>query len=58
MDLRGSEYIDFKKEFWYWFDNLPRERKESFWNYPYDASETNFFFTVWEKKNENQIYKR
>jgi hypothetical protein len=53
MNKSDPEYVDFKLQFWNWFDNLPRQKKEVFWRYKEDIAETNFYFTVWSKKNSN-----
>jgi len=50
MDRKSPEYTEFKKEFWKWFDSLPFEKKKVFWRYKDDMSETNFYFTVYSKK--------
>lgn len=49
MDRKHSDYPSFKKEFWEWFDALPRKKKEVFWRYTHDMAETNFYFTVYSK---------
>jgi len=49
MSPKHPDYPKFKKEFWLWFDSLPKVKKKMFWNYKEDLAETNFFFTVWEK---------
>lgn len=50
MDRKNPEYLDFKKEFWEWFDKLPQSKKRMFWHYKEDMAETNFYFTVYTKK--------
>jgi hypothetical protein len=50
MDRKHPDYLKFKEEFWNWFDDLPRIRKEMFWQYKDDMAETNFYFSVWSKK--------
>lgn len=50
MTPKDPEYPKFKEEFWEWFDNLPPSKKEKFWKYKEDMAETNFFFTIYEKK--------
>jgi hypothetical protein len=53
MNKADPKYVEFKIQFWNWFDNLPRQKKEVFWRYKEDIAETNFYFTVWSKKNSN-----
>jgi hypothetical protein len=50
MDRKHPEYPDFKEQFWEWFDSLPQKKKEMFWRYKDDMAETNFYFTVYSKK--------
>jgi hypothetical protein len=50
MDRKHPDYEVFKKEFWQWFDALPRNKKEMFWRYKEDMAEMNFYFTVYSKK--------
>jgi hypothetical protein len=50
MDRKHPEYLEFKQQFWSWFDSLPKNKKEMFWQYKDDMSETNFYFTVYSKK--------
>lgn len=50
MDMTPEEYAKFKKEFWIWFDNLSHFKRKTFWYYPYDMAETNFFFTNYAKR--------
>jgi len=51
MDRKDPEYKLFKEEFWLWFDDLPIIKKEMFWRYKDDMAETNFYFSVYSKKN-------
>lgn len=53
MDMSPAHpnYQEFKKEFWEWFDQLPEAKKKAFWGYRDDMAETNFYFTVYSKKN-------
>jgi hypothetical protein len=56
MNKSDPNYKQFKAEFWEWFDSLPLSKKKAFWNYRDDAAEMNFYFTVWEKRDDkNQI---
>ncbi len=59
MDRLHPEYANFKEEFWHWFDSLPQKKKEMFWRYRDDMAETNFYFTIYSKKQltnkENDI---
>jgi len=50
MNRKSPEYPQFKKEFWKWFDSLPFEKKKVFWRYKDDMAETNFYFTIYSKK--------
>ena len=50
MNMPKSEYPQFKKEFWEWFDALPQQKRRSFMYYDHDIAETNFYFKVWSKK--------
>lgn len=50
MDRKHPDYHDFKEQFWEWFDSLPAKKKEMFWRYKDDMAETNFYFTVYSKK--------
>jgi len=52
MDRKGPEYETFKREFWEWFDELPKQKKEMFWRHKDGGgmAETNFYFTVYSKK--------
>jgi hypothetical protein len=51
MNRSHPDYPKFKKEFWEWFDTLPQTKKEMFWKYKEDMAETNFYFTVYQKKS-------
>jgi hypothetical protein len=51
MDRKHPDYPKFKEEFWEWFDCLPKVKKKMFWTYKEDMAETNFYFTVYSKKN-------
>jgi hypothetical protein len=51
MDRKHPEYLEFKQQFWSWFDSLPQKKKEMFWKYKEDMAETNFYFTVYSKKS-------
>jgi hypothetical protein len=53
MDRNHPDYQIFKKEFWKWFDSLPEVKKNVFLYYKDDMAETNFFFTVWRKNQNN-----
>lgn len=48
MDLFDTP--EFKKEFWEWFDSLPKEQRHKFKTYPADLAELNFYNTVWRHK--------
>jgi len=48
MDLFDSP--DFKKEFWAWFDSLPKQERVKFQNFPADLAELNFYHKVWQYK--------
>lgn len=50
MDRKHTDYPKFKEEFWIWFDDLPRIKKEMFWRYKEDMAETNFYFSIYSKK--------
>jgi hypothetical protein len=50
MDRKCPEYETFKRDFWEWFDLLPRRKKEMFWRHKDDMAETNFYFAVYSKK--------
>lgn len=52
MKRDHPEYELFKKEFWEWFDALPKSKKEMFWGHRDGGgmAETNFYFTVYSKK--------
>jgi hypothetical protein len=50
MNRSHPDYLEFKKEFWEWFDTLPQIKKEMFWRYKEDMAETNFYFTTYSKK--------
>ena len=52
MDRKHSDYHTFKEEFWIWFDELPKQKKEMFWQHKDGGgmAETNFYFTVYSKK--------
>jgi hypothetical protein len=52
MDRKHPDYLQFKREFWQWFDALPIAKKKTFWGYKEDMAETNFYFTVYSKKQE------
>jgi hypothetical protein len=39
-----KEYVNFKEQFWKWFDSLPTSEKAKFWFYQEDMAETFFFF--------------
>jgi hypothetical protein len=54
MNPSHPDYKSFKEDFWKWFDALPLKKKEVFWTYKEDMSETNFFFTVYVKTLDNQ----
>jgi hypothetical protein len=53
MNINHKDYPEFKKSFWVWFDNLPKGKKMTFWYYADDMAETNFFFTVYSKQENN-----
>lgn len=53
MNRSDKEYKEFKKEFWEWFDKLPWHRKYSFWYFKEDMAETNFYFSVYAKKEKD-----
>lgn len=52
MNRKDPKYPEFKKEFWEWFDNLPPEKKNVFWRYKEDMAETNYYFSVYSRKNK------
>ncbi len=54
MDRKHPDYPEFKQEFWKWFDSLPTKKKKMFQRYKEDMAESNFYFTVWSKKHEEQ----
>lgn len=54
MDPKHPDYPKFKDEFWPWFDTLPQKKKEMFWRYKDDMAETNFYFTVYSKKQNSE----
>lgn len=54
MTPQDPEYSSFKRNFWEWFDKLPKEKKEQFWGYKDDMAETNFYFTVWSKETREK----
>ena len=47
MELEKSE---FKKEFWKWFDSLPKKEREKFQEYPADMAEKYFYNKIYSKK--------
>jgi hypothetical protein len=49
MSEKFEGYLEFKRQFWDWFDSLPRSKKEKFWSYREDMAEANFYFSVWKK---------
>jgi hypothetical protein len=55
MNRKDPEYTEFKQKFWDWFDQLPMKKKEVFWRYKDDMAETNFYFTVYSKKQLTNI---
>ena len=42
MDTEG-----FKEAFWQWFDNLPKEERLNFKEYPADMAELYFYNKIW-----------
>jgi hypothetical protein len=50
-DMPKEVYEEFKKDFWEWFDDLPKEEKEKFWYYSDDASEMYFLNMVWNQRD-------
>lgn len=42
--------VDFKKEFWEWFDLLPEVEKKKFWYYGSDMAEIFFYNKIYSKK--------
>jgi len=54
MNRSDPEYVNFKKQFWEWFDSLPQKKKEMFWRYKEDMAETNFYFTSYLKTKEKK----
>ena len=43
---------EFKKEFWEWFDSLPKEERLKFKEYPADMAEIYFYNKIYSKKYE------
>ena len=48
--MQEKDLEELEKEFWEWFDSLPRERKEKFWYWPDDMAR---FFFIWQRKKSN-----
>jgi hypothetical protein len=42
---------EFKKQFWDWFDNLPKEEKTKFNEYKSDMATMYFYNKIWVKQN-------
>ena len=42
---------NFKKEFWEWFDSLPKEEKKKFQIYRNDMAELYFYNKIYSKKS-------
>lgn len=45
--------VDFKKEFWKWFDSISKQERERFQEYPADMAELYFYNKFYSKKNIN-----
>ena len=42
---------EFKEAFWKWFDDLPKEERRKFQEYPADMAELNFYNRVYRHNN-------
>jgi len=51
IELNASNYVEFKKQFWDWFDTLTLAEKIKFWYYGADMAELNFYNRVYSKRN-------
>lgn len=51
IDQEIFDSPEFKKEFWDWFDNIPREERRKFQEYPADMAELNFYNRVYRHKS-------
>jgi len=49
-DYKQIETEEFKKEFWRWWDQLPRAERDKFNYYKSDMAFLNFFNRVWRHK--------
>lgn len=49
MDTEG-----FKEAFWQWFDNLPKEERLKFKEYPADMAELYFYNKIWSPSSTEQ----
>lgn len=49
IDEMVFETEEFKKEFWKWFDSIPRKEREKFKYYPSDMSELFFYNKIYSK---------
>ena len=57
MDVFDTPH--FKKCFWEWFDNLPKQERKKFQEYPADMAELNFFNRVYKNlvdKVDSSLY--
>ena len=43
---------EFKKEFWEWFDSLPKQERRKFQEYPADMAELYFYNKIYSKKHK------
>jgi len=44
---------EFKKAFWAWFDDLPKQERKRFQDYPADLAELNFYNRVYKNRIDN-----
>lgn len=51
MDTEIFNNEDFKKAFWQWFDNLPKQEREKFKNYQADMAELYFYNKIWSRSS-------
>ena len=46
---------EFKKEFWEWFDSLPKQKRKEFQEYPADMAELYFWNKIYSKKRIAEV---
>ena len=50
--MNPSEYKNFKRDFWVWYDSLLSYERHKLMYYKEDIAETNFYFSVYAKRRQ------